>query len=220
MESFLRRSKPEPGLSVCSAVHERGLSLSNLGLTAARMPSQVANTLRELGVISSPGVRVDPIAEILSARYGVPQGKSWRTLLAGEYIHALGLLKQAEATFNGGRSFWLACQNSFNQTVFLALQRHLAATGHPAACTTVNKKGQLVDFGVTLQASGPFSQNCATISDGFRQMNARRNRLPASHPYEKKTAAQSQHLKASGEKSSRFPVAQGVHGLRRAHALI
>ena len=196
VERFLRRSKPEPGLSVCSALHERGLSLSMLGLTAAMIPSQVANTLRELGVISSPGVRVDPIAEILSTRYGVPRGKSWRTLLSGEYIHALGLLKQAEATFNGGRSFWLACQNSFNQTVFLALQRHLAATGHPAACTTVNKNGQLVDFGVTLEPSGRFSRNCATIGDSFREMNSRRNRLPASHPYEKKTAARSQHLKA------------------------
>ena len=27
-------------------------------------------------------------------------------------------------------------------------------------------------------------------------MNARRNRLPLSHPYEKKTSAQSRHLKA------------------------
>jgi predicted nucleic acid-binding protein len=38
-------------------------------------------------------------------------------------VHALGLLKQAEAAFAGGRSFWLTCQNSFNQTAFLALQR-------------------------------------------------------------------------------------------------
>ena len=196
VERFLRRSSPEPGLSICSALHERGLTPSTLGLTAARLPSQVANTLRELGVISSTKARVDPIAEILSARYGVPPGKSWHLLLAAEYIHALGLLKQAEAAFDGGRSFWLACQNAFNQTVFLASQRHLAATGHPAACTTVDRKGQLVDFGKTLEPNGPFSKNCTTIGDCFRDMNARRNRLPVSHPYEKKTAAQSRHLTA------------------------
>ena len=196
VERFLRRSNPEPGLSVCSALHERGLTPSTLGLTAARLPSQVANTLRELGVISSTKARVDPIAEILSVRYGVPRGKSWHTLLAAEYLHALGLLKQAEAAFDGGRSFWLACQNSFNQTVFLALQRHLAATGHPAACTTVNRNRQLVDYGVTLEPNGPFSKNCPTIGDCFRVMNARRNHLPVSHPYEKKTAAQSRHLTA------------------------
>ena len=136
------------------------------------------------------------MAEILSARYRVPRGKSWRTLLAAEYIYALGLLKQAEAAFDGGRSFWLACQNSFNQTVFLALQRHLAATGHPAACTTVNRNRQHVDYGVTLEPNGPFSKNCPTIGDCFRVMNARRNHLPVSHPYEKKTAAQSRHLTA------------------------
>ena len=194
VETFLGRSSPEPGLSVCSALHERGLTLSTV--MAAKLPTQVANTLRQLGVISSPSLKVDPIAEILNARYGVPRGKSWHTLLAAEYIHALGLLKQAEAAFAGGRSFWLACQNSFNQTVFLALQRYLADTGHPAACTTVNKKGQLINFGVTLDANQPFSKNCPTIGDCFRDMNARRNHLPVSHPYEKKTAAQSLYLKA------------------------
>ena len=196
VERFLRRSSPEPGLSVCSGLHARGLPLSRFGLTAARLPSQVTNTLRELGVISSPALRVDPLAEILNARYDVPRGKSWRTLLEGEYIHALGLLKQAEAAFDGGKSFWLACQNSFNQTVFLALQSHFARIGHPAGCTTVNRSGQLVNFGATLQANGPFSRNCPTIGDCFRDMNGRRNHLPMSHPYEQKTAAQSRHLTA------------------------
>ena len=131
--------------------------------------------------------------------------------MASEYIHALGLLKQAEAAFASGRSFWLACQNSFNQTVFLALQRRLAGTGHPAACTTVNKNGALVDFGVTLDANGPFSMNCPTIGDCFRDMNARRNHLPVSHPYEKKTAAQSRHLNAQEHK-------QFVAKLRKTYA--
>lgn len=194
--SFLVRSSPEPGLSVCSALHERGLAPSSFGLTLTKLPSQVLNTLRELGVISAPGPKIDPIAELLQARYRVPRGKSWHTLLAAEYVHALGLLKQAEAAFAGGRSFWLACQNAFNQTVFLALQRHLATTSHVAACTTVDRNGQLVDFGVTLDASGPFSKHCPSIGGCFRDMNTRRNHLPVSHPYEKKTAAQSRHLEA------------------------
>ena len=48
---------------------------------------------------------------------------------------------------------------------------------------------------MTLEANGPFSQNCPTIGECFRHMNARRNHLPVSHPYEKKTALQSRHLK-------------------------
>jgi len=195
VETYLGRTTAEPGLSVCSALHERGLTPATFRFQAANLPSQVANTLRELGVVSAPGVKVDPIAELLNARYGVPRGKSWHQLLGAEYVYALGLLKQAEAAFAGGRSFWLACQNSFNQTVFLALQRHLAATGHAAACSTVDKKGQLVDFGVKLDANGPFSKNCPTIGGCFRKMNTRRNHLPVSHPYQKKTAAQSRYLK-------------------------
>jgi len=193
--TFLGRSTPEPGLSVCSALHERSLTPSTFGLTTAQLPYQVVNTLRELGIISSPGPRFDPIAEILESRYGIPRDKSWHTLLTTEYVHALGLLKQAEAAFAGGRSFWLACQNSFNQTVFLALQRHLTATSHPASCTTINKKGELVDFGVTLEANGLFSKNCPTIGDCFRDINARRNNLPVSHPYQKKTTTKSRYLK-------------------------
>jgi hypothetical protein len=111
-------------------------------------------------------------------------------------VHALGLLKQAEAAFAGGRSFWLACQNLFTQTVFLALQRHLQGRGHAGACTIIDKKGELVDFGVTLDSKGPLSQNCATIGYCFSEMNTRRNHLPVSHPYEKKTTSQSRHLKA------------------------
>lgn len=193
---YLKRTAPEPGLSVCGSISERGLSLAALGLHEGELASQVQNTLRELGVIAGPGQAVDPIAEILQARYGVPMGKSWHLLLGAEYVHALGLLRQAEASFAGGRSFWLACQNSFNQIIFLALQRQLAAAGHAAACTTIDKRGQLVDFGVTLDPTGPFSTNSPTIGDCFRDMNARRNHLPVAHPYEKKTAAQSLHLKA------------------------
>lgn len=208
---FLRHRTPEPGLSVCSALSEKNLKLSTFGVTEASLPSQAANTLRELGLISSPGSRVDPIAEVLNARYGVPKSKSWRRLLGPEYVHALGLLKQAEATFDSGRSFWLACQNSFNQIVFLALQRHLAATKHPAACTTVAKNGQLVDFGVTLDRNGPFSRNYPNLGTCFRDMNARRNHLPVAHPYQKKTAAQSDYLKA--KERNRF-----VAALRTAYA--
>ena len=158
VETFLGRNTPEPGLSVCSALHERGLAPSTYGLKTNQLAWQVANTLRELGVIFAPGPKVDPIAEILHARYGVPRGKSWHQLLAAEYVHALGLLKQAEAVFAGGHSFWLSCQNSFNQTLFLALQRHLAATGHLAACTTIDKKGRVVDFGADVEREWPVLQ--------------------------------------------------------------
>lgn len=195
VEEYLKRSRPEPGLSVCSSIHQRRLRLATFGIKSSRLPSQVANTLRELGVILGRAPAVDPIAEVLERRYKVPRGKSWRDFLSPEYPHALGLLKQAEAVFAGGRSFWLVSQNGFNQTIFLALQKYFAATGHAGTCTTLDRNGQLVDFGVTLQAGGPFSVACPTIGDVFRDMNARRNHLPVSHPYEKKTSAQTRYLR-------------------------
>lgn len=193
---YLTRQTPEPGLSVCSALNDQRTTLAQLGISVSQLPSQVANTLRALGVISAQGASVDPIAEMLDARYGTPRAKSWRRLLNAEYLYAMGLLRQAEATFAAGRSFWLVCQNSFNQTIFLALQRYLSATGNPAACTIVNQNGQLVDYGVTLDANGPFARHCPTIARSFREMNKRRNRLPVAHPYEKRTAIQSRHLSA------------------------
>lgn len=194
VESYLAQEPPEPGLSVCSALHERRLKLSTFGLKPRQLASQVANTLRGLALISTPRRQVDPIAEILGVRYDAPRGKSWRVLLGNQYSHAVGLLRQAEAAFIGGPSSWLSNQNAFNQTLFLALQRHLARAAHPAACSIIDKNGHLVDFGVTLDANGKFSIHCPNIGSCFRAMNARRNRLPMSHPYEKKTAAPSRHL--------------------------
>ena len=192
--TYLGRTTPEPGLSVCSAIHERSLTPATYGIQTTNLPSQVANTLRTLGVLSAPGPKVDPIAEILKARYGVPQGKSWHRLLDTEYVHALGLLKRAEALVDSGRSAWLICQNSFNNAIFLKLQDHLSAIGHAAACPTCDKKGQLIDFGAMLGARARFSKNCPNIGEAFREMNARRNRVPMAHPYEKKTVAQARYL--------------------------
>ena len=208
---YLKRTIPEPGLSVCAPLTERGIQLSTFALTEAQVATQVRNTLRALGALAGPGQGVDPIAEILAARYAVPAGRSWHQLLGAEYVHALGLLKQAEAVFASGRSFWLVCQNSFNQTIFLALQKHFQVTRHVASCTTTNRNGQLVDFGVTLDATGPFSTNCPSIASCFRDMNARRNHLPVTHAYAKKTAAQSLPLKA--REKERF-----VARLRTAYA--
>lgn len=194
-KSFLRRSSIEPGLSICSSLHSLEVGPTNFRIQTSDLPSQVRNTLCELGVISIGGVQIDPIAEILERRYGLARGRSWRLLLGIEYIHALGLLKQAEAAFFSGMSFWLACQNSFNHAIFVALQKYLNANGIVGACSYIGGNGQLVDFGTMLDTPGPFSRHYPSIGGCFRDMNTRRNRLPVSHPYEKKTGIQTKHLK-------------------------
>ncbi len=194
-KDYLRRSSFEPGLSICSRLHDLGIEPSHFNLEMSNLPSQVQDTLCELGIIAFGAAKVDPIAEILERRYGLGRDKSWHNLLGSDYVHALGLLKQAEAAFSSGMSFWLTCQNSFNHAIFVALQRYLNANRKPGACKVTNRNGQLVDFGVMLDKSGPFSKCHPGIADCFREMNARRNCLPVAHPYEKKTGVQTRHLR-------------------------
>lgn len=195
-EQFLHRSTCEPGLALCGRIHGLGLTPQMLGVRQQDLPSQVCNTLRRLGVIQPAKAPIDPIGEILQTRYGVPRAKSWHQLLGVEYVHALGLLRQAEATFYSGLSFWLICQNSFNHAIFLALQKHLKGIGDPGTVTTLDRNGYLVDFGVMLDRNGKFTRYYPAIADCLRAMNERRNHLPVSHPYEKKTALRCAHLKA------------------------
>ena len=211
VETYLRQENPEPGLSVCAALHERGLTPGSFGVCVEDLPSQVVNTLRELGVTSAPPSKVDPIAEIVKSRYQIAEKKSWNKFLGDQYVYALGILKRAEAAFSAGPSFWLICQNSFNQTIFLVLQSHLNDINHPAACRTIDRNGNLINFGSTLDVKGPFSQNFPGIAGCFRDMNARRNSLPPTHPYEKKTGAQSEYLKP--RERNRF-----VNELRKTYA--
>ncbi len=188
---FLTRSTPEAGLSIVASLHELRVPLQTLGVDLARMSSQVANALRELGLLPPTVSQVDAIAEILAKRYGLQSNKSWHQLLESEYNYAAGLLRQAEVAFNTAPAHWLQYQNSFNHCVFMALQRHLASILHPAACATIGRDGRLVDYGVMLEAWGVFSQYFATLGQNLRVVNARRNSLSASHPYDKRTALRS-----------------------------
>ena len=42
IEVFLGRTTPEPGLSICSALHARGLLPSNFGVSVSRLPSRLS----------------------------------------------------------------------------------------------------------------------------------------------------------------------------------
>ncbi len=196
VRAILRDPTFEPGLSICSRLNDCGLGLTDFGLTPNEIPSQVRNTLRELGTITWEGGPVDPIAEVLEKRYGVVTNKSWHTLLKSEYVHAQGLLKRADAAFFSGRSAWLSHHNSFNNLVFLAIQEHLHSTGDAGACATRSHTGERLAFGVMLDPNKPFSKYHPVIAACFRDMNARRNRLPGEHPYDKRSGLRATYLTA------------------------
>lgn len=194
--AYLRRVHIEPGLALAPGLLAEGMSLKALGVNQARLPSQVKNVYRKLGLTNSRIRKVDVIGERILERFGVASSGHWLRLLGSEYAHAAGLLMEAEAAFSSGPSYWLSHQNSFNQTVFLALQRHLVASGNSAAMPTRDRTGALRNFGDTLNATSRFSTAYPKIANAFRDINVRRNKLPGSHPYDKKTAAQTRYLGA------------------------
>jgi len=192
---LLKRTAPEPGLMLAEPLAHYGLAPKNFGVTDESVASQAANVLMAVGIIKGVHKHVDPLGEILVRRYGIPNWGGWRNLLGGQYVHAVGLLAQADPVFLSGPSRWLTLQNSFNQALFLAIQGHLRAAGLPGEVATIGRNGQLVDFGTTVQSGNQFSKAYPVIADVFRDMNTRRNKLPSTHPYDKKTTSQNVYLK-------------------------
>jgi len=193
-DKVLRRFTPESGLALAESFVRLGLTHRSFDVQAQSLPKQVQNVFKRLGMIRSPIPAVDPLGEILARRYGVPKWDGLKKLLGREYAHALQLLNIADSVYDSGRSQWLSYQNSFNHTMFLALQEYLAAKRLPGAIKVKGKDGNRIPFGTLVESGQPFAKNHRTIADGFRDTTKRRNELPASHPYDVKTGARTRHL--------------------------
>jgi hypothetical protein len=200
--AFLRASAIEPSLGLAAPLLAAGIFPRTLGVRASELSRQAANVFRRLGLISTKWQQLDVIGEIIEKRYAVPSKGHWRRLLKAEYVHAAGMLVQADTAFKSAPSYWLSHQNSFNQAAFLALQRHLNRKGLPGAIKIHDAKGALVDYGATLDQNAAFSKAYPKIADTFRALNQRRNKLPASHPYEKKSSAKTKYL--TGQERNAF----------------
>jgi Reverse transcriptase (RNA-dependent DNA polymerase). len=184
---FLERNTVEPGLAFAIEAMKHRKTFGSLGIAKTQLPSQVLNAFVELGMVPGIPATVDPMAELLHGRYGIAKTPVWRVFFGNEYIHALRQLKQAEKLFDVGRSQWLNYQNSFNHAAFLALQQHLNRLKLPGACKTINKRGELINFGNMLSRPHPFAVNRSVTASGFDAANRRRNKLDSSHPYDSKT---------------------------------
>ena len=196
VQYFLRRTSFEPAIALAERFILFKKSPLDLGINETILSSQVKNVYSKLGIISSTGHRADPVCEILKNRYSVRSSTSWRTILGNEYSHAAGLLSQADTVFFSGPSRWLALQNSFNHVLFLKLQYYLSHNHILGTVTTINRKGELIAFGVTLNDTNAFSRQYPDISNALREVNSRRNKLPNAHPYDTKTLIRNKYLKA------------------------
>ena len=71
----------------------------------------------------------------------------------------------------------LNCSVIWRRACYHRELRRGQAACRPAMAAYRDRRRRLFDFGVTLEANGPFSRNCPTIGDCFREMNLRRNYL-------------------------------------------
>ncbi|MCX5813686.1 MAG: RNA-directed DNA polymerase [Proteobacteria bacterium] len=156
----------------------------------------IQNILKSLGIVGkrfSP--KIDQISDILYRKFGVKESQSWRKLFSDEFTHVLQILIQAEVYYLPAPSIWIQWQNSFNDAVQKALLAYLNSRSLAGAGKITNANSQLIDFGVRLDNNTSFSKTYPSIADVFRDMNKRRNSIPGSHPYEKKTGSQTNYLK-------------------------
>jgi hypothetical protein len=207
---LLKRSAFEPGIMLAEQFAKRQIYHNHFGVRTRSLSSQVLNIYSAVGIIQTDStVSVDPVGEILSRRYRVRRWAKWKKLFETEYVHALQILCQADPVFDSGRSRWLSYQNSFNDALFRAIQKHLNVLNKPGAMQTAQVDGKLIDFGVLLDPSNPFSTTYPAIAKAFRETNARRNKIPGSHPYEKKGGAKTQHLRKEEQTGLSRKLAKG-----------
>ena len=185
------------GILVPEQLFKRNHTLREYSLRARNCSAVVQNTLKTMGIVGRRySTKIDQIADILQRRFSVNNDGVWRVLLGGEFAHVLKILVQADIFYLRDRSSWLQWQNSFNDATQKALLGYINARGIAGGGRITNRNSQLIDFGVRLDPSCLFSRHYPHIADVFRQMNLRRNRIPGSHPYDKRTVAQTSFLKA------------------------
>ena len=191
---FLSRSNPDSYLGLVKPLVKERIDISLFGNSPAEFPIVAQQVYAAAGVSGQTIVMPSAIGNLISKRYSVKKWSRWKDLLQGEYEHAYMELKFADTYFDAHISMWLNYQDAFSEIVFRSLQELLARKGAPGAITLTNKKGELVDYGVLLN-NPTFKSNYPDLQDDLNKAHKRRNSLPGSHPYDKKTGDKARPLK-------------------------
>lgn len=184
-QRLLRRSLPDPALALTEGLFRSRLTPLDFGVVESDLGTVVQHVYAAIGLIAPRGRRlVDPVGTTLVKRYRVPRWKGWRPLFDSEYKHAHSILLWAERCFDSDRSAWLTWQDSFNDTLFRALQTILNDRGAAGAIATKDTKGKLKDFGLMLN-DATFTSAYPDLAKPLQDVHNRRVTVPSAHPYEK-----------------------------------
>lgn len=193
----------EEQLAAARQLQVRNVTLNQLGLRTRDLPEVCKNSLKSLGVVrrASKDTR-DWIAERLNKRYGIPEKAIWRSLLVTEYEHALQILIEADAYYDGAASNWMQLQDSFNDLTIRRFVGYLNARGlNGGKQKLIGRDGNLVKYGGILKTGTPLATAHPVICSRFLKFHERRNGLPGSHPYEQKGGQKNRWLDSKERKS-------------------
>lgn len=196
---ILSRSLPDSYLGLVKSLVDANLDFNSLGKNPAQFPVVVQQVFKAAGITVHEIPKPDAIGNLISKRYAVKKWNKWEALLQGEYGHAFMELRFADSYFDSHLSTWLNYQDAFNEIVFKSLQGFLAQKGAPGAISLVNRIGERIDYGVLL-SNLTFKSHYPDLQDDLNKTHKRRNLVPGSHPYDKKTGNKTRPLKKKEQK--------------------
>lgn len=201
--SYLARSSADPGLSLTQGfIYWKVKPLSIVQNLNDSHPI-LESVYESAGLIPSrQRPDPDPIKKLISKRFNLPKWQHWHDLLGAEYGHAHHLLSLAEIYYSAHPTPWLAHQDSFNDILFRKFVDHLVFHNAPGVIPTTDRNGDLIPYGGLLNDQR-FTAIYPYLASNLRDPHVRRNSLPTSHPYDKKTQAESKPLKKGEQKSIR-----------------
>lgn len=201
VKQMLKRSVPDPALALTQNFSDAGLKIDQIGKSKDELSAIVQNVYHVAGILpGKPRFRSDPIGKILNQRYKVTKWSKWREILGSDYPHTHMILAHAEALFSAQFSAWLSHQDSFNDALFRGFQKLLDNKGGAGAIPTVDGKGHLINYGALLN-NATFARAYPTLSGHLQAVHDRRNLLPSSHPYEKRTGAKAKPLRKAEQRN-------------------
>ncbi len=191
---FLSRTLPDTYLGLVRPLVESGVNLDSFGKNPAQFPVVAQQVYNAAGISGHIIPNPDAIGNLIAKRYSVKKWNKWKDLLQGEYDHAFMELKFADFHFESHLSSWLNYQDAFNEIIFRSLQIFLANKSAAGAISLVNKNSDRLDYGVLLGNSN-FKSAFPIMQDSLQKTHNRRNSVPGSHPYDKKTGNKASPLK-------------------------
>ncbi len=197
---FLHRTIPDCSLSIVKPLIKSAKTLDNFEKYISKKSSVARNVFIKAGLLTvGRRIRYDLMGKTISRRYKIQYWNKWNVLFGPEYSHAYSLLNLAESSFDSFFSSWLSYQDSFNDALFRAFQNILLLKNAPGAISTTTNRG-LIDYGLLLN-NGNFKNVYPNLYLHLNSIHLRRNKLPSSHPYDKRTNAKAMTLRKNEQRT-------------------